>query len=128
MMSDIHIAGSRQTPTIDFAFSQHSLKISGEAYPENAVTFFEPLNAAVEEYLKSGSEPVHVSFELRYLNSAATKMLFKLGGILNAAAEHRKVHLKFHVVEDDEMIQDLGADFQADYSWIDFEFIETALS
>lgn len=126
-MSDIHIPATRQTPEIDFAFSRNTLKISGEAYPENAVTFFEPLNAAVEDYLKTGSDPVHVEFDLRYLNSAATKMLFKLGGILNTAAEHRKIHLSFVVVEDDEMVQDLGADFKADYSWIDFQFVEVAL-
>jgi len=126
-MSDIHIPGTRQTPTVDFRFSEHFLKLSGEAYPENAVTFFEPLNAAVEAYLAASSEPVNVEFDLRYLNSAATKMIFKLGGILNKAAEHRSVSLRFVVVEDDEMVQDLGADFQTDYSWINFQFVEVAL-
>lgn len=126
-MTDIHIPGTRQTPTVDFRFSEHSLKLSGEAYPENAVTFFEPLNAAVEAYLAEGDAPVSVEFDLRYLNSAATKMIFKLGGVLNKAAERRKISLRFLVVEDDEMVQDLGADFKADFSWIDFQFVEMAL-
>ena len=42
-MSDLFIAASSDTPEIDFQFSNKTLTISGEAYPENGVEFFRPI-------------------------------------------------------------------------------------
>ena len=54
-------------------------------------------------------------------------MVFKLVAPLDqAASAGRKVTLNFAVHEDDEMLRELGEDMHADYSWIDFNFVETA--
>jgi hypothetical protein len=127
-MQDFALPSTRQTPSIELAFSAHRLRIAGEAYPENAVAFFDPILDQVSAYLAEGaSAPVEVELELRYLNSASTKMVFKLVGLLDqAAGKGRKVQLRFVVLEDDEMLQDLGADMRADFTWLDFEFVEVA--
>ena len=127
-MNDIHIAGTRQTPAVDFVFSAHKLSLVGEAYPENAAAFFEPLNAALAEYLAATSDqPLTVMFDLRYLNSASTKMIFRLVGLLDAAAQqHRKVRLEFRLLEDDDMLLEFGNELKEDHSWIDFEFVTVA--
>jgi hypothetical protein len=127
-MQDFVIQSTRQTPAIELAFSAHRLRIAGEAYPENAVAFFDPVLDQVRAYLSEpASQTIEAELELRYLNSASTKMVFKLVGLLDeAASKGRKVHLRFVVLEDDEMLQDLGADMRADFTWLDFEFVEMA--
>jgi hypothetical protein len=127
-MSDIQIPGTRQTPAVDFRFSANSLSLTGEAYPENATAFFDPLLDAINAYLaKGGSDPITMQLSLLYLNSASTKMVFKLVAPLDqAASKGRPVRLNFVVHEDDEMLRELGEDMHADYSWIDFNFVETA--
>jgi hypothetical protein len=127
-MQDFVLPATRQTPAIELAFSAHRLRIAGEAYPENAVAFFEPVLEQLRGYLaEEASQPIEAELELRYLNSASTKMVFKLAGLLDAAAgKGRQVRLRFLVLEEDEMLRELGADMQADYSWLDFEFVEIA--
>jgi len=127
-MQDFSLPSSRQTPAIELAFSAHRLRIAGEAYPENAVAFFEPVLEQIRDYLAlAHAQPIEAELELRYLNSASTKMIFKLVGLLDqAASKGRKVRLRFVVLDDDEMLQDLGADMRADFSWLDFEFVEVA--
>ena len=126
-MQDFSLPATRQTPAIELAFSAHRIRIAGEAYPENAVSFFEPVLDRIRQYLAQPSgAPIEAELELRYLNSASTKMVFKLIGLLDqAAGAGRKVQLRFVVLDDDEMLQDLGADMRADFAWLDFEFVET---
>lgn len=128
-MQNLAIPATRQTPAIDLLVSDPRLRIAGEAYPENAVAFFEPVLKALGDYLARGDAATfEVEFELRYLNSASTKMLFKLAGLLDqAAAKGRRVHVRFIVLEEDEILRELGADMSADYTWLDFEFVEAAL-
>ena len=128
-MQNLSIPATRQTPAVELNVAEHRLRIAGEAYPENAVSFFEPVLKALASYIAQGAtQPLEVEFELRYLNSASTKMVFKLAGLLDqAAAKGRPVHLRFLVLEYDEILQDLGADMKADYTWLDFEFVEAAL-
>ncbi len=128
-MQNFVIPATRQTPAVELRPAEHRLRIAGEAYPENALSFFEPVLKAVGDYLALPQAPtIEVEFELRYLNSASTKMIFKLAGLLDqTAAKGRPVHIRFLVLEDDEILQDLGSDMKAEYSWLDFEFVEAAL-
>jgi hypothetical protein len=127
-MDDLHIPGTRQSPTVDFRFSKHHFRMEGEAYPENANMFFDPLIALVRAYLaEGGSEPITVELRLRYLNSASTKMLFKWVAPWDKAAEAgRPVRLAFETLPDDEVLQEFGEDMKVDYPWIDFEIVEIA--
>lgn len=127
-MQDIVIPATRQTPAVELRFSQNRIRLAGEAYPENAVAFFEPLMESLRAYLAAGdASPLEAELALRYLNSASTKMVFKFVGLLDqAAGGGRAVRLKFVVLAEDEMLQELGADMRADFTWVDFEFVELA--
>lgn len=127
-MDDLHIPGTRQSPAVDFWFSQNRFRMQGEAYPENASAFFEPLIGVAGAYAARSSEaPVRVELRLRYLNSASTKLLFKWVGVWDRLAETgRKVQLTFETAPDDEVLQEFGEDLKADFSWIDFEIVEVA--
>jgi hypothetical protein len=127
-MRNLTIAATRQTPEVALLVIEHRLRIAGEAYPENALSFFEPVHKELADYLAAGhSEPFEAEFELRYLNSAATIMIFKLAGLLDqAAAKGRPVRLRFVVMAEDDILRELGADIKEDCSWLDFEFVEAA--
>lgn len=127
-MDDLHIPGTRQSPAVDFWFSQHRFRMQGEAYPENASAFFDPLISLAAAYAaRPSAEPVRVELRLRYLNSASTKLLFKWVGVWDKLAETgRPVRLVFETAPDDEVLQEFGEDLKADFSWIDFEVVEIA--
>ena len=55
-MQDFVLPPTRQTPAIELAFSAHRLRIAGDAYPENAVAFF--------EHVEVGDRAGHVAREL----------------------------------------------------------------
>ena len=127
-MDDLHIPGTRQSPAVDYWFSQHRFRMQGEAYPENASAFFEPLIGVAGAYAgRPSEEAVRVELRLRYLNSASTKLLFKWVGVWDRLAETgRPVRLTFETAPDDEVLQEFGEDLKADFSWIDFEIVEIA--
>ena len=127
-MDDLHIPGTRQSPAVDFWFSEHRFRMQGEAYPENASAFFDPLIAVAAAYVAQPSDaPVRVELRLRYLNSASTKLLFKWVGVWDKLAESgRPVRLMFETAPDDEVLQEFAQDLKADFSWIDLEIVEIA--
>jgi hypothetical protein len=127
-MDDLHIPGTRQSPAVDYWFSDHRFRLQGEAYPENASAFFDPLIAVAGAYAARPSDaPVRVELRLRYLNSASTKLLFKWVGVWDKLAETgRPVRMTFETAPDDEVLQEFGEDLKADFSWIDFEIVEVA--
>ena len=127
-MSDLYVKGTRQSPEVDFRFSENFLSLKGEAYPENAVAFFTPLTQAAANYLDaSGDVPVTVLLDLRYLNSASTKMLFQFIGVLDkAASTGRTITVEFAYETDDDMLMEFAEDLKTDFTWINIELRETA--
>lgn len=127
-MSDIYIARTATSPEVDFKFSSHQLSLLGEAYPENAHEFFQPILAGLERYLHSiENEDVEFNFHLTYFNSAATKMLYTMFELLNDAAfgGNQIVLNWFHDEEDDTSLE-FGEGIQQDYKSLSFQAIVTA--
>lgn len=127
-MSDLYVKATRQSPEVDFRFSENLLSLKGEAYPENAVSFFTPLTQAVANYLGSGGQaPVLVRLDLRYLNSASTKMLFQFIGVLDkAASTGRNITIEFAYESDDDMLMEFAEDLKHDFTWVDIQLSELA--
>lgn len=122
-MDDLFISATPSSPEVDFRFSEHTLSLKGESYPENAAAFYSDIIQALRQYLagldRHGTVTVHVA--LAYFNSSSTKMLFNLFETLNqAAAEGRRVVLNwYHDVEDD-IILEFGQALQTDFPKLQF--------
>ncbi|MCF8006937.1 MAG: DUF1987 domain-containing protein [Methylovulum sp.] len=128
-MTDLYMAGSADTPEIDFKFSSNTLEMSGEAYPENGVEFFLPVLKQLQAYLKSlTGDSVEFNFKLTYFNSVSTKILYSLFELLNEYAKSNpdSVKLNWFHDEDDDTILSFGLDIQEDFPWIDFNAIAVA--
>ncbi len=128
-MTDIYIPATSDTPEINFKFSNNTLSMSGEAYPENGVEFFRPILRQLQSHLKSLSgDTVEFNFQLTYFNSVSTKIFYSMFELLNeyAKAHPNCVLLNWHHDEDDDTILELGQDIQEDFTWIDFNAIVLA--
>lgn len=124
-MQNLHIARTSFSPTVDFRFSQHSLTMAGEAYPEDANGFFRPILMALENYLKSiDGQTVEFNFRLTYFNSAATKMLYNIFELLNeSASTSNRIVLNWFHDEEDDTIREFGEGVQDDFKSVDFQLI-----
>ena len=116
-MNDILLPPTRHTPAIDFRFSEHRLSMKGELYPENAALFFTPLMASLKTYLdRADPVPLTVSLDLLYMNSASTKKVFQIAGLLDIAARAgRAVALDFESDPDNEIMVEFAADLAEDF-------------
>jgi hypothetical protein len=127
-MADIFLERTNTSPEVDFSFSSHKLSMTGEAYPEDAHEFFNPILKELESYLNTAEGlDIEFNFHLTYFNSAATKMLYSMFELLNDAAfagNHVKLNW-FHDEEDDTSLE-FGEGVQQDYTSLDFEAIVTA--
>ena len=129
-MQNLHLARTSFSPTIDFRFSEHTLTMSGEAYPEDANAFFHPILIALENYLKSiDGQTVEFNFRLTYFNSAATKMLYSMFELLNdSASTCNRIVLNWFHDEEDDTILEFGEGIQDDFKALDFQLIEVDLA
>jgi len=111
-MDDIRLAPTGHTPALDFRFSEHWLSMKGELYPENANLFFAPLMESLSAYLgRSDAEPLTMKLDLIYMNSASTKKMFQIAGLLDAAARAgRSICLEFESDPDNELMTEFADD------------------
>ena len=121
-MKDIYLARTTHSPEVDFRFSEHTLTLTGEAYPENANEFFHPLLMGLESYLNSvDSRDIEFNFRLTYFNSAATKMIYSMFELLNeSACTSNRVILNWYYDEEDDTILEFGDGIHDDFTALDY--------
>lgn len=76
----IAIEPTKSTPMICFDPDRHILQMKGQSYPENVITFYEPLLEWVDAYLQQlpNDQPVKLEIQLHYINTSSTKCLMML--------------------------------------------------
>lgn len=122
-MSDLFIAATPSSPEVDFRFSENTLNLRGESYPENASAFYGGVIDALRTYLYhlGGDGRVTANIALSYFNSSSTKMLFNLIDALNQSAlAGVHVELNWYHDVDDETIFEFGTELHADFPALTF--------
>lgn len=129
-MKDLYIPRTSDTPEVDFKYSTNQLNLNGEAFPEDANSFFYQVLVGLEEYLKSvDNRDIEFNFNLTYFNSASTKMLFNIFELLNdSACLSNRIVLNWHYDEDDDTIKEFGDDVNEDFPGIDYNPVVTYLA
>lgn len=124
-MDDLHIAPERDKPEVDFKFSQHRLALRGESFPENAVSFYAPVVAALMSYLAvTRDQDICVDFELRYFNSSSTKIILNIFRILDQASSHdNRVHVNWRYDAEDDTVAEFGNEIASDFLTLDFQAV-----
>jgi hypothetical protein len=106
-MNPITQEATSSTPYIRFEPRENRLEMKGESYPENALSFYEPLIEAIEAHLKTGRSPLEISLALSYMNTSSIKALMD---ILDLADEAHKEGAAIEVIwyhdpEDDRSLE-----------------------
>lgn len=127
-MKPFYIKATPDSPEIDFNFASHTLRIAGEAYPENAAQFFHPVKQELKDYLAVTSKcKIAVNFHLTYFNSASTKMLYGIFELLNESARcsANDITINWHHDEEDDAIMDFCHEIKHDFNWLVFKIVST---
>jgi hypothetical protein len=110
------IPATDRTPEVDFDFIKHHLRLKGESYPEDVATFYAPVFEALDNYLADLSDGTcRFDFELIYFNSSSARAIMSLLEKLEDAAAHgASVSINWYYDEEDDTMQELGAEFGED--------------
>ena len=124
----LYLAPTGETPEVCIDPVSHRILIQGESYPENALAFYAPIRASLQDYLGSltAQQAVEASFSLRYFNSSSTKVIRALVGMLSDAAASGKqiATIWLHDAEDD-MMAEFGQDLREEFHALNLRVVAT---
>ncbi len=121
-MDPLIIAGSEESPGINFDKESGKFMIFGKSYPEEVKRFFDPVFIWLEEYLKNPNEETIVEIRLDYYNSATSTMLLEIFYTFEKLIEENKnVKIIWNYLEIDDDMLDAGKEYE-EMLTIPFEF------
>lgn len=130
-MKDLKIKPTENTPSVIFDYRKGNLVIQGDARPENAQKFFEPILGWLDEYYNylfwisdqgNTITPVKFHFKLEYFNSTSAKHFLDIILKIKEGNEKKKLYeiIWWHD-EFDADIKESGEEF-SDLAGMEFTF------
>lgn len=80
-MQNLEIAGAHDTfftPQINFNAVTGELKISGESYLEDTISFYNNLKNWISDYIRDVGKAIKLDIDLSYFNTSSSKALLEL--------------------------------------------------
>lgn len=122
-MEVLSIKGTQETPEVLFDKQAGVFSISGKSLPEDVKEFYGPLLKWLESYCAEPNPETTLKVKMDYFNTASSKMLLEIFEVFkNLHDQGSKVLVDWYFQEDDEDMQDAGADY-ADIVELPFNFI-----
>ncbi|PID28594.1 MAG: hypothetical protein CSB55_04485 [Candidatus Cloacimonadota bacterium] len=123
-MKNLYIESSKYTAEINFNSGKGLLKISGNSYPEDAISFFEPVINWLEKYLENCDKNVIMEIKVNYINSSSSKSFIDIFEILEEFHVNKgKIICRWFYEKGDDEILESGEELLEDANF-PFEFIE----
>ncbi len=114
-MTNLIIAETKTTPSINFDAQTGVLNITGESYPDSAMQFYQQVIDWLNQYIANSTQPITFNFKFSYFNTSTSKCILDMLSLLETAhAKGRKVEVIWHYREDDEDMQESGEEFAQD--------------
>jgi SiaC family regulatory phosphoprotein len=111
----IDIAAGKSTPRILLDSDKKEFLIEGQSYPENSMSFYEPVIAWIKEYLSKENEEFLLKIRLLYINTSSTKAMFYIFDILEEAFKNGKnVKINWIYDSENEMAKETGEELLED--------------
>ncbi len=113
-MDPLIIKATEYTPEIHLDQKNNLFEFKGNSLPENAVNFFEPVLAWLEDYTHKANDKTEIIFNLGYINSSSSKKIMDILEVLEEITEkyQKEVFIFWRYEEDDEVNEDTGKAFQ----------------
>lgn len=102
------------TPYVFIDEEQGYMRLEGESFSENIVSFFNDVSIWLKDYLAGPFEKLTFDCELRYFNSSTAKLLLNIIMDMDEAAEGKEVIINWITTQDDEINIECGEDFKED--------------
>ncbi len=118
MLTNLTLAKTKNTLSVNFDAASGILELSGSSYPENTTEFFKPLIEWIQTYFLEVTGKMVLNIKIDYLNSSSIKylsdMIDKLENYHKGGGE---VELNWHHKEDDDDIKEMGEEIKEDVSF-----------
>ncbi len=109
------------TPAISLDSAKNIFEIKGWSYPEDAVSFYAPVLAWLNEYEKTPNPQTEFHFSFQYYNTASAKQIFRIITLLEGIASKSKSAIYWHHDVDDVDMLTAGERFSK-MSTVPFKF------
>ncbi len=114
-MDRFKLEPTKYTIEVDLDPATGIFSLSGSSYPEDAMSFFEPVNEWIENYIDQEKRGITLNIRMNYINSSSSKCFIDIFEILeNYAAEGGEVMVNWYYMEDDDDIYDTGEELLED--------------
>ena len=115
-MTELKIAGSTSTPTIECTTQPARVYMKGDSYPENAFDLYQPVLQWMEARLAS-ADALTMDLELVYLNTSSVRIMMDLFDTLEEAhTSGRQVTVNWYYDARNERVAELAGEFKEDLS------------
>ncbi len=99
------------------------VKLEGTSYPEDAVSFFQPIWKWLEDYVEKIEQPITLNLKVDYINSSTTKCMFYIFEILEIYYKNGgSAKVFWYYRKNDKDIEDVGKEFKEDLE-LPFEMV-----
>ncbi len=122
-MTPLILEPTADTPKIHFDANKGYFEVANLSLPEDAVEFYKPVMAWLNEYKQNPNSLTTFNFNLEYFNTASSKQIIQILLLLENMHKINKVLIRWHYKDIDEDMQDLGEEYD-DIIDVDFEMVE----
>ncbi len=111
-MDILKINARKDTPYILFDEETGIFEISGKSLPEDAIRFYAPVIAWIEEYVKSPKAITTLNLKFWYINTASSKKVIEMINILvRSKLPSSELNINWYYKRDDEEQREEGEDY-----------------
>lgn len=123
-MESLFVQATDDTPLVDYNIETGIFKLTGRSLPENAVDFYAPILAWIDELFSQTEQQTYV-FEIffEYFNTASSKQIAKMLLQIEKFIEKHSITIRWLYEKDDTDMLFLGEQYSK-FLKLPFEIIE----
>lgn len=124
-MNEYVVEATKSTPRIRLNPTTNIHEISGESYPENSLSFYDPVFTWLKEYLAGAQgKAIKLSMDILYFNSSSSKVFMELFELLDSAAgSGASISVDWRYHEENEVALECGEDFMEEVESLSFNLV-----
>ncbi|MES2763798.1 MAG: DUF1987 domain-containing protein [Bacteroidota bacterium] len=110
---NLSIAGTEDTPEIEYNAQSKAFIISGRSLPEDVTSFYKPVFEWLTDFTAQPTENTTFKFKLEYFNTASSKIILDILMKLEDMVQTNKtqIQVEWHYSEADDDMLEAGEEY-----------------